>query len=108
VEKRKKGDVLRKARAEGNAARARAPTSDLTMMGARVGAWVVGGRWCCSRCEAPTRRPWAPGTSRSLDWPDPGYDAPMEFPMRATAPTSAINSRAPSKPDVSAPGCSVA
>ena len=32
VEKRKKGDVLRKARAEGSAARARAPTSVLTMM----------------------------------------------------------------------------
>jgi hypothetical protein len=41
VEKRKKGDVLRKARAEGSAARARAPTSVLTMM--RVEMWA--GRW---------------------------------------------------------------
>jgi hypothetical protein len=32
VEKRKNGDVLRKASAEGRAARARAPTSVFTMM----------------------------------------------------------------------------
>jgi hypothetical protein len=39
VEKRKKGDVLRNARAEGSAARARVPTNELTMMGGGYGGW---------------------------------------------------------------------
>jgi hypothetical protein len=40
VEKRKKGEVLRKASAEGRAARARAPTRVLTMMMSGDGGWM--------------------------------------------------------------------
>ena len=78
VEKRKKGDVLRNASAEGSAARARAPTRVLAMVSVGAGGLLGGVRCRCrwssassfamfTGARARSRRPWQPpiGTSHS-------------------------------------------